>query len=107
MKPSDILSAVKACYLAKAPLAIWGAPGIGKTAIATAAHAELASQFGDDFQKIYLRANLIEPIDVTGLPIPSGDCVKPESAPEAPVLWVSTAPHGRHPFGNRINFPAR
>ncbi len=87
MKPSDILNAVRSTYYANAPLAIWGAPGVGKTALAKQARELLGVELGDNFGEIYLRANLIEPIDVTGLPVPNaaGDRVRwlpPEFIPQ-------------------------
>lgn len=81
MKPTEILEAVRASALAKSPLYIWGAPGIGKTAIITAA-AELLG-----VELITLRANLLEPVDVLGLPTPADDgervrWLKPEFLPK-------------------------
>jgi MoxR-like ATPase len=74
MKPSEISAAIRATYHAQAPLAILGAPGAGKTAVTRQAREQLASELNDpDFREIYLRANLIESVDVTGLPVPDAD----------------------------------
>lgn len=70
MKPSDVISAIKSTAAAHAPLYIWGAPGVGKTACVN----EAAVSAG--LKCLTLRANLLEPVDVLGLPTPDGDRVK-------------------------------
>lgn len=70
MKPSDCLTAIKAAIAARAPLYLWGAPGVGKTSVIENAAASL------NLPLITLRANLLEPVDVLGLPVPNGDQVK-------------------------------
>lgn len=67
MRPTEILDAIRATSDARAPLYLWGAPGIGKTAIVSAA-AELLG-----IELLTLRANLLEPVDVLGLPTPHAD----------------------------------
>lgn len=67
MTPTEILDSIRATSDAHAPLYLWGAPGIGKTAIVSAA-AELLG-----IELLTLRANLLEPVDVLGLPTPHED----------------------------------
>ena len=67
MKLSDVVQSIRCANTATAPLYLWGAPGIGKTAIVEAA-AEL---LGIDL--LTLRVNLLEPVDFLGLPAPAAD----------------------------------
>ena len=67
MKPTEIISAIQATGKARAPLYLWGAPGVGKTACVT----EAALSAG--LRLVTLRANLLEPVDVLGLPTPHED----------------------------------
>jgi hypothetical protein len=67
MKPTEIVEAIRATNAARAPLYLWGAPGIGKTAIVQQA-AELLG-----IELLTLRVNLLEPVDVLGLPTPHDD----------------------------------
>ncbi len=67
MKTSEILSAIQCANAARTALYIWGAPGIGKTAIVSAA-AELLG-----IELLTLRVNLLEPVDFLGLPVPHAD----------------------------------
>ena len=89
MKPSDIISAIAATGAAHAPLYLWGAPGVGKTACVT----EAALSAG--LRCVTLRANLLEPVDVLGLPTPDGDRVKwlkpdflPDDDGESGLLFI-------------------
>lgn len=89
MKPTEIISAIRATGAAYAPLYIWGAPGVGKTACVT----EAALSAG--LRCVALRANLLEPVDVLGLPTPDGDRVKwlkpdflPDDDGEAGLLFI-------------------
>lgn len=67
MRPSDVLEAIRASFTARAPLYLWGPPGVGKSAIVTAAAQLLGIEL------LTLRANLLEPVDVLGLPVPHDD----------------------------------
>lgn len=67
MKLTDVISTIQSANSAGAPLYLWGAPGIGKTAIVSAA-AELLG-----IELLTLRVNLLEPVDFLGLPSPSED----------------------------------
>jgi hypothetical protein len=67
MKLSDVVTAIQSANGASAPLYLWGAPGIGKTAIVQAA-AELLG-----IELLTLRVNLLEPVDFLGLPCPAAD----------------------------------
>ncbi len=75
MKLSDVVQSIQAANGASAPLYLWGAPGIGKTAIVQAA-AELLG-----IELLTLRVNLLEPVDFLGLPVPSADAQR--------VQWLS------------------
>lgn len=61
-KPSTLIKALLACIKAKRPCFIWGQPGIGKSEIV----ALVAKQLG--LELIDLRAVLLDPVDLRGLP---------------------------------------
>jgi len=65
MKLTDIVQSIQSANGAHVPLYLWGAPGIGKTAIVSAA-AELLG-----IELLTLRVNLLEPVDFLGLPAPT------------------------------------
>lgn len=64
---SDVVESIRCANGASAPLYLWGAPGIGKTAIVERA-AELLG-----VELLTLRVNLLEPVDFLGLPSPTDD----------------------------------
>lgn len=65
MKPSELKSFLATTILAiPEPLFIWGPPGIGKSAIVR----QVAQENGLDL--IDLRATLLDPVDLRGLPLP-------------------------------------
>lgn len=67
LKPSEISKAVETCILAKQPVAVWGEPGVGKSQVIqqTAKRLNLACQD--------VRAVLLDPVDLRGLPHVNGD----------------------------------
>ncbi len=67
MKPSDASSALDTLVNIKQPGFLWGAPGIGKSAI--------VKQCADrnNLQLIDIRAVLLDPVDLRGLPHVNGD----------------------------------
>jgi len=67
LKPSDVSSALEYCLNARQPVTLWGEPGIGKSNIVqqTAARLGLACQD--------VRAVLLDPVDLRGLPHVNGD----------------------------------
>ena len=52
------------------PLMVWGAPGLGKSSILRSVARELGIGFID------VRLAQREPVDIRGLPVPDGNCVK-------------------------------
>ena len=67
MKPSDLATTLRLVIRAKQPTFVWGPPGIGKSQIVqqTAASENLAL--------IDIRAVLLDPVDLRGLPAVNGD----------------------------------
>ena len=81
MKLSEVVQSIQCANLSQTPLYLWGAPGIGKTAIVSAA-AELLG-----VELLTLRVNLLEPVDFLGLPTPTADgnsvkWLKPDFMPQ-------------------------
>lgn len=66
MKPTDLRTAINLCIDARRPVFIWGPPGIGKTQQVHQACAER------DLACVTLQANLMDPVDLNGLPIIDG-----------------------------------
>ncbi len=62
MKPSQVISALQTLIEIKQPVFLWGAPGIGKSQIV----AEVAKNKG--YKLIDIRAVLLDPVDLRGLP---------------------------------------
>lgn len=67
MKASAVSAALRALIGSGQPVFIWGAPGIGKSAVV----AQVASVLGVDLQDI--RALLLDPVDLRGLPFVAAD----------------------------------
>ena len=67
MKPSMIKEAVKVHYKAKQPMFLWGGPGVGKSQVIKQATEEL------EVSLIDLRAVLLDPVDLRGIPAVNGD----------------------------------
>jgi len=62
MKPSVVKDALKQCIAAKRPTHIWGPPGVGKSEIV----AQIAKEL--DLELTDVRAVLLDPVDLRGLP---------------------------------------
>lgn len=67
MRSTDISSALRAVIPTKRPVFLWGPPGIGKSSLVRAA----ATQLG--LPVIDIRAVLLDPVDLRGLPAVNGD----------------------------------
>lgn len=67
MKTSEAIKAIEVLHSAGRPCFLWGAPGIGKSAIVRA----VAEAKG--LQLIDLRAVLLDPVDLRGIPHVNGD----------------------------------
>jgi len=67
LKPSQVSNALEYCINARQPVTLWGEPGIGKSQIVqqTAKRLSLACQD--------VRAVLLDPVDLRGLPHVNGD----------------------------------
>ena len=67
MKPSELATALKLCIQARQPVCAWGKPGIGKS--------QVVSQVGSDLNLTVkdVRAVLLDPVDLRGLPHVNGD----------------------------------
>ena len=63
MKPSRIIEALKTCIAAKQPVFMWGPPGVGKSDVMRQVAAMLKLLIVD------VRAVLLDPVDLRGLPI--------------------------------------
>lgn len=86
MKLAEVKQSIISCHKAGLPLALWGAPGIGKTAIVQAAAEELRVD-----QFIPLRVNLLEAVDFGGYPYPVDgrmDFLLPKFMPQPGVRGV-------------------
>jgi hypothetical protein len=66
MSPSDVIETLTAVLPTKQPVYLWGAPGGGKSSVVRQVAAELKLEFRD------LRATLLDPVDLRGLPKVSG-----------------------------------
>lgn len=67
MKPSHVELALEVAIKAKRPVFIWGAPGVGKSQVV----AKVAKKHGLDL--IDVRAALLDPVDLRGLPFINGE----------------------------------
>lgn len=67
MKPSKLAEAITICVSARQPAFIWGAPGIGKSDVMRQTAAKLQRSLID------VRAVLLDPVDLRGLPHVNGD----------------------------------
>lgn len=69
MKQSDAAKVLKALIPTRKPIFLWGPPGIGKSQIVHQVVKQL------DLDVLDLRAVLLDPVDLRGLPVPNGDRV--------------------------------
>ncbi len=70
MRPSDVIGALVALVPAARPVFLWGQPGIGKSSLVRQAAAGLGRDLVD------LRATLLDPVDLRGLPRLAGDAAE-------------------------------
>jgi hypothetical protein len=70
MGPSDLAAALKALIPTRRPTYLWASPGVGKSSIVR----QVASELG--VQLIDIRATLLDPVDLRGLPRVEGDQAK-------------------------------
>jgi hypothetical protein len=76
MKASAISSALRTLVAAKQPVFLWGGPGIGKSAIVRELAGDLAVALQD------IRALLLDPVDLRGLPFLGSDGRSKWATPE-------------------------
>ena len=62
MSPSDIVEVLTAVIPTRQPMYLWGPPGCGKSSLVRQVATELGLEFRD------LRATLLDPVDLRGLP---------------------------------------
>lgn len=67
MKPTQIKESLTTAIKAKRPTFIWGAPGVGKSQVVAQVAAE------NDLELIDVRAVLLDPVDLRGLPHINGE----------------------------------
>lgn len=67
MRPTDIAAALESLLPTKLPMFLWGPPGVGKSSLV----AQAARALGADL--IDVRAVLLDPVDLRGLPHVNGD----------------------------------
>lgn len=70
MKPQELSQALQVCITIKQPVCLWGHPGIGKSQIVAQTTAKLKKQLQD------VRAVLLDPVDLRGLPTVSNGKAK-------------------------------
>jgi len=67
MKPSNVKQSLKVALQARKPVFVWGPPGVGKSDTVRQVAGELSHELID------LRAVLLDPVDLRGLPHINGD----------------------------------
>ena len=67
MKPSDVTKALAALVPTRRPVYLWGPPGVGKSSLVRQAAGSLGLGLVD------VRATLLDPVDLRGLPRLTGD----------------------------------
>lgn len=83
MRPSDITTALETLTAIRQPAFLWGAPGVGKSQIV----AQLARKL--DIELLDVRAVLLDPVDLRGLPRIDG-----ERAQWCPPAFLPTSGEG-------------
>ncbi|MGE4518232.1 MAG: ATP-binding protein [Desulfobacteraceae bacterium] len=76
MKAFDLIDSVKIMFAARQPLYIWGPPGVGKSQVVKQAADELGVGLVD------IRAVLLDPVDLRGLPRIDEDCKTSWTVPD-------------------------
>src|SRR4051812_42535641 len=67
MRPSDVTKALAALIPTRRPVYLWGSPGVGKSSLVRQAAENLMLDLVD------VRATLLDPVDLRGLPRLDGD----------------------------------
>lgn len=67
MRASDVLEALRAMWQTRRPIFLWGPPGVGKSSLIR----QLAAALGIEI--IDVRAVLLDPVDLRGIPAVNGD----------------------------------
>lgn len=70
LPPAGIKAAVKAAHEMRAPLMLWGPPGVGKSQIVAQAAHDLGVTLND------VRLSTMDAVDLRGLPVPAGDVTR-------------------------------
>jgi MoxR-like ATPase len=67
LRPSDVSKALAALVPTRRPIYLWGPPGVGKSSLVRQAATSLGLALVD------VRATLLDPVDLRGLPRLDGD----------------------------------
>ena len=67
MRPRELSNALRCLLPARRPIYLWGSPGVGKSAVVRQAAETLKLKLVD------VRATLLDPVDLRGLPKISKD----------------------------------
>src|SRR4051812_4986328 len=67
MRPSEVVKGLASLIPTRRPVYLWGGPGVGKSSIVRRAAESLGKELVD------LRATLLDPVDLRGLPRLDGD----------------------------------
>ena len=86
LTPSQLIDLLPTYHAANIPLFLWGSPGIGKSTIIRQYSQNIGAVMVD------VRLSQFDPVDLRGLPAPSGDSTR----------WLAPAVL---PFTNNPNFP--
>ncbi|OGC77189.1 ATPase [candidate division WWE3 bacterium RIFOXYD1_FULL_39_9] len=73
MKPSQVIDSLSALIQIKQPVFIWGAPGVGKSQVVKQVAQKQKPNKKKPFTLIDVRAVLLDPVDLRGLPHINGD----------------------------------
>ncbi|MDE3181590.1 MAG: hypothetical protein KGM47_18245 [Acidobacteriota bacterium] len=87
MKPSGIAEALRVLVGSRQPVFVWSGPDTGKSSVVAQVAAELKLQLRD------VRALLLDPVDLPGLPFLGSDGRSEWATPTALSLaWPSASP---------------